>query len=301
MNAMEKGAGRIVLAATPLGNVGDASDRLRQALATAEVVAAEDTRRLRRLAAELDVVVRGRVVSYYEANEQARTPSLLAAAREGATVLLVTDAGMPSVSDPGYRLVRAAIDAEIPISVLPGPSAVTTALTLSGLPCDRFCFEGFPPRKHGERDRYFASLVHEKRTLVFFESPRRVADSLVALSRALGAERSAVLCRELTKTHEEVRRGSLAELGTWAAQRDVLGEITLVVAGADPRPERLSPARIAEEVSIREDAGLTRKDSIAAVAAEFELPKRVVYDAVVTHKRATLALGIARLEPPSDL
>src|SRR3954468_23779147 len=228
--------GRVILAGAPLGNPGDASARLRDVLAGADVVAAEDTRRLARLARDLDVSVTGRVVSYFEGNEERRTPELVDALREGATVVVVTDGGMPSVSDPGYRLVRAALDAGFPVTAAPGPSAVTTALALSGLPSDRFVFEGFLPRPGPARRGRLKELAAEARTLVFFEAPHRIAGALTDLAATFGAERSAAVCRELTKTYEEVRRGSLAELTDWAGEKDPRGEITLVVGGAPAGP-----------------------------------------------------------------
>ena len=230
---MSDGRGRVILAATPLGRPDDASARLRAALAGAPVVAAEDTRRVRRLCADLDVTPAGRIVSFFDANERSRVPQLLEALHDGQDVLVVTDAGMPSVSDPGYRLVAAAVAEGLEVTCLPGPSAVTTALAVSGLPVDRFCFEGFLPRKAGERRRALAALANEARTMVFFEAPHRLAAAVADLADAFGAERAAAVCRELTKTHEEVRRGPLRELAQWAAG-EVRGEITLVVAGAAP-------------------------------------------------------------------
>ncbi|XVQ12498.1 16S rRNA (cytidine(1402)-2'-O)-methyltransferase [Spirillospora sp. CA-255316] len=276
--------GRLLLAAAPIGCADDASARLRAALAGAEVVAAEDTRRLRRLAADLDVEVGGRVVAYHDHNERTRTGGLLAELLAGRDVLLITDAGMPGVSDPGYRLVRAAVAEGVPVVALPGPSAVTTALAVSGLPTDRFCFEGFPPRKQGERSRRLAELAGERRTMVFFESPRRLEATLEAMAAAFGADRPAAVCRELTKTYEEIRRGPLGELAAWAGP-DVRGEITVVVGGA-PEPAGLSdPADLAAAVAGREDAGTPRKQAIAEVAKENGVPKRVVYDAVVAARR----------------
>jgi 16S rRNA (cytidine1402-2'-O)-methyltransferase len=272
----------LILAGTPLGNAGDASQRLRDVLSTADIVAAEDTRRLARLAQALGIAISGRVVSYYDVNEERRTPELAEALREGATVVVVTDGGMPSVSDPGYRLVRAAIEAEVPVTAAPGPSAVTTALALSGLPCDRFCFEGFPPRKQGERRSTYAALAAEPRTLVFFESPHRIGASLADLAAAFGPERPAALCRELTKTYEEVVRGTLADLAAFAAE-GVRGEVTLVVSGAPPRPaERPSDEALAAEVAALE---LPTKPAVAQVAERHNLPKREVYEAVLRAKR----------------
>lgn len=280
---MSDGAGRLVLGGAPLGQPGDVGPRLRDVLATADVLAVEDTRRLHRLATDLGVTFTGRLVSFHESVEQSRLPGLVAAMRDGATVLLLTDAGMPSVSDPGYTLVRAAVEAGIVVTSVPGPSAVVTALAVSGLPCDRFCFEGFLPRKGGERRAALAALAGEPRTMVFYESPHRLADALSDAAAAFGDDRPAAVCRELTKTHEEVRRGPLAELAAWAAD-GVRGEITLVVAGAVAGPAALTPAELAEEVATEEAAGATRKDAIRTVVARTGLPRRVVYDAVVAAK-----------------
>jgi 16S rRNA (cytidine1402-2'-O)-methyltransferase len=277
--------GTLTVAAAPIGQAADASGRLALALASAPVIAAEDTRRLRRLASALGVRLTGRVLSYYDDVEARRVPALLAELSTGRDVLLVSDAGMPSVSDPGYRLVAAAADAGIRVTVLPGPSAVTTALVISGLPSDRFVFEGFPPRRAGERGRRFAELAAERRTLVFFESPRRLPATLAELAAAFGAQRRAAVCRELTKTHEEVIRGTLAELAGQLAD-GVLGEVTLVVAGAPATQSVATPAEAAGAVARCEQAGLPRKEAIAAVARETGLPRRAVYDAVVasTHR-----------------
>jgi 16S rRNA (cytidine1402-2'-O)-methyltransferase len=275
--------GRLVLGGAPLGQPGDVGPRLREVMAEADVLAVEDTRRLHRLASDLGVTFTGRVVTFHESVEQARLPGLLAALAEGATVLLLTDAGMPSVSDPGYTLVRAAIDAGIHVTSVPGPSAVTTALAVSGLPVDRFCFEGFLPRKAGERRSRLAGLADERRTMVFFESPHRLADALADAAAAFGDSRPAAVCRELTKTHEEVRRGPLAELASWAAE-GVRGEITLVVEGAPDRPVELDAEELAAAVAEEEAAGATRKDAIRAVVVRTGLPKRTVFDAVVASK-----------------
>jgi 16S rRNA (cytidine1402-2'-O)-methyltransferase len=277
-------AGTLLVAGTGIGRPDDASPRLAAALAAAPVVAAEDTRRVRRLAADLGVRLAGRVVSYYDAVEAARTPGLIEDLRAGLDVLLVTDAGMPAVSDPGYRLVAAAAAAGLPVRVLPGPSAVTAALAVSGLPSDRFCFEGFLPRKAGERSRRVASLADEPRTMVFFESRRRVGVLLPELAAAFGADRAAVLCRELTKTHEEIRRGGLGELAAGVAGEaggPVLGEITLVVAGAADGGAQGTVEEAVAEVARRERAGVSRRDAVAAVAAERGLHRREVYNAVV--------------------
>lgn len=251
----------------------------------ADVVAAEDTRRLRRLTSELGVVVTGRVVSYFEGNERERTPELLEALAGGQTVVVVTDAGMPSVSDPGYRLVAAAIEAGVEVTAVPGPSAVLTALALSGLPVDRFTFEGFLPRKPGERGRRLAELKDEPRTMVFFEAPHRLTASLEAMAEAFGGDRRTAVCRELTKTYEEVKRGPLDDLVTWSKD-GVRGEITVVVAGADPH-KTLTPEQLAQEVAADEEAGTPRKQAISDVAKRFNVPKRTVYDAVLAARSGT--------------
>jgi 16S rRNA (cytidine1402-2'-O)-methyltransferase len=278
--------GVLVLAATPIGRPDDAPPRLARELAGADVVAAEDTRRLKRLAADLGVTVGGRVVSYFEGNEASRTGALVDALEAGERVLLVTDAGMPSVSDPGYRLVAAAVERGLPVTAVPGPSAVLTALAVSGLPVDRFCFEGFLPRKAGERARRLTSLADEPRTMVFFEAPHRTEAALTAMAEAFGGDRPGAVCRELTKTHEEVRRAGLADLVAWAAAKEggVRGEVTIVVAGATGGADvPTDPASLAALVAEAEAEGLTRKDAILDVARRAGLPKREVYDAV--HKK----------------
>jgi 16S rRNA (cytidine1402-2'-O)-methyltransferase len=274
----ERNRGVLVVAGTPIGDPTDASPRLRAELAAADVVAAEDTRRTRRLASELGITLRGRVVSYYDAVERERLPELIAALEAGERVVLVTDAGMPSVSDPGYRLVAAAAAAGIGVTAVPGPSAVLTALALSALPVDRFAFEGFPPRKPGERARVLASLAADPRTLVFFEAPHRIAETLTAMAEAFGPERRAAVCRELTKTYEEVRRAPLGELAAWAAD-GLRGEITVVVEGA---PAGAAPA-------VTGEGGDPRKAALAAVAAAYGLDRKAVYDAVVAAKKAQAA------------
>ncbi|WP_318306559.1 16S rRNA (cytidine(1402)-2'-O)-methyltransferase [Amycolatopsis solani] len=275
--------GRLVLAATPLGDVRDASPRLAEALAEADVIAAEDTRRLRSLASALEVTPSGRVVSFYEDVETARLPKLIESLRAGETVVLVTDAGMPSVSDPGFRLVAACVAADIPVTCLPGPSAVTTALALSGLPCDRFCFEGFAPRKPGERTRWLTSLRDEPRTAVFFESPHRLASLLADAASVLGPDRAAAVCRELTKTYEEVKRGTLASLAEWAAD-GVRGEITVVLSGAPPR--EVSVADLVTEVQSRVASGERLKTAAAEVAEAGGVSKKELYDAVLAARKA---------------
>ncbi len=270
----------LVLAATPIGRPDDASPRLAAELVAAEVVAAEDTRRLRRLCADLGVSLTGRVLSYFDGNEETRTPQLLAELEAGRRVLVVTDAGMPSVSDPGYRVVAAAVAAGVEIVVVPGPSAVLVALAVSGLPVDRFCFEGFLPRRAGHRAARLSDLEAEGRTMVFFEAPHRTAETLAAMVEAFGPERRAAVCRELTKTHEEVQRGGLAELAAWASG-GVRGEVTLVVEGSAAAAADDDPALLRAMVEAEEQvAGRSRKDAIARVAARHGLPRRTVYDAV---------------------
>ena len=275
--------GELVIAGVPLGNAGDASSRLRSALETADVIAAEDTRRLRRLAADLDVRLGGRIVSYFEANEATRTGELVADLEAGQRVLLVTDAGMPSISDPGYRLVVAAVEAGVAVTCLPGPSAVTTALALSGLPVDRFCFEGFLPRRGGARSARLRELAAEPRTIVFFEAPHRLRSCLADLASAFGESRPAAVCRELTKTYEEVRRGPLSDLVSWAAD-GVRGEITIVVGGAPLAAGSLEGGDLADLVSDAQDAGMSRKEAISAVAARTGAARREVFDALVARK-----------------
>lgn len=278
--------GTLVLAGTPIGDIADAPPRLAEELAGADVVAAEDTRRLRRLTQGLGVTPKGRIVSYFEGNEAARTPELVEELLGGARVLLVTDAGMPSVSDPGYRLVAAAVEKDVRVTAVPGPSAVLTALALSGLPVDRFCFEGFLPRKGGERLSRLREVAEERRTLVYFEAPHRLDDTLAAMAEVFGADRRAAVCRELTKTYEEVKRGALGALAEWAAD-GVRGEITVVVEGAPEKAAgEIDDAELVRRVRVREEAGERRKEAIAAVAVEAGVPKRVVFDAVVAAKNA---------------
>ncbi|XVX19552.1 16S rRNA (cytidine(1402)-2'-O)-methyltransferase [Actinomycetota bacterium] len=278
MSPSETSAGTLVLAATPIGDPRDAAPRLGQELAEADVIAAEDTRRLRRLLSELAVTPRGVVVSYHEHNEHSRTPELVERLVAGDRVVVVTDAGMPSVSDPGYRLVSAAVERDVRVTCVPGPSAVLMALAVSGLPVDRFCFEGFLPRKPGERARTLATLAGEQRTMVFFEAPHRIDATLAAMADAFGADRPAAVCRELTKTYEEVRRGGLASLAAWAAE-GVRGEITVVVAGAAPKAASLEDA--VRGILDRVAAGERLKDVCADVAAGTGLSKKALYDAAL--------------------
>ncbi len=276
-------SGILTVAATPIGNPHDASERLRSALAQARLIAAEDTRRLRRLADDLGVTVTGRVVSLFDGNEARRSDELVDQLVAGHDVLLVSDAGMPTISDPGSRLVQRCADRGIRVTALPGASAVATAVAVSGLTAGPFCFEGFPPRKAGERRRRLQQLAPDPRPTVFFESPRRLADTLSVLAEVFG-DRHAVVCRELTKVHEEVLRGSLAELAVWAAAADVRGEVTLVVAGA-PESAPPDPPELAAAVAALRDSGMTHRDAVAQVAATTGAPRRTVYQAALPQGR----------------
>lgn len=278
--------GRLLLGATPLGDPSDASPRLMAALGDADVVAAEDTRRVRFLAKALGVVIGGRVLSLFDQVEASRVPGLVDEIKAGATVLVVSDAGMPLISDPGYRLVAACVDAEVRVTCLPGPSAVITALALSGLPSEKFCFEGFAPRKSSARQAWLASLAEERRTCVFFESPRRLAACLQDAAERLGGTRSAAVCRELTKVHEEVVRGSLDELAAWAAE-GVLGEITVVLAGVTrAEPSSSALASLVAEVEDLVEEGARVKDACGQVAATHpDVRSRQLYDAVLRSRR----------------
>jgi 16S rRNA (cytidine1402-2'-O)-methyltransferase len=271
----------LVIAATPIGDPDDASPRLRRALETADVIAAEDTRRLHRLAAALGVTINGRVVAVYDSVERGRSGALLDEVGAGRTVLVVTDAGMPLVSDPGYVLVTEAVARDLAVTVLPGPSAVTAAIAVAGVPAERFCFEGFLPRRAGERRTRLGELARDPRALVAFESPRRLPASLLDLVKAFGGDRRAAVCRELTKTYEEVRRGTLAELADWAATNEVRGEITLVVAGADREVAEVAPATLRDEVAAQVAKGSSRRDAVDAVAGAHGLSRRQVYEVVL--------------------
>lgn len=276
------GPGVLVLAATPIGDPRDAAPRLAQEIATADVVAAEDTRRLSRLCAALGISPGGSVLSYHEHNEASRTADLLERLVAGDRVVVVTDAGMPSVSDPGYRLVSAAIEAGVQVTCVPGPSAVLMALAVSGLPVDRFAFEGFPSRKAGERLRALQALAGERRTMIFFEAPHRLDATLAAMATAFGDDRPAAVCRELTKTYEEVRRGGLRALAGWAAE-GVRGEITIVVGGA---PEvAADPDSALRTVQERVAAGERLKDVTADVAAATGLSRKELYNAALAARK----------------
>ncbi|MDY5584595.1 MAG: 16S rRNA (cytidine(1402)-2'-O)-methyltransferase [Arcanobacterium sp.] len=272
----------IILAATPLGNDGDASLRLRQAIESADLIAAEDTRRLRNLCSRLDLHPTAKIIAFHDHNEAQLAPELVAQASLGAQIVVVSDAGMPSVSDPGYRLANLAQEQQVPITVIPGPSAVLTALAISGLATNRFSFEGFAPRKTGEQLQIFGSLADDERTLIFFESPRRLAATLQTMAATFGDEREAAVCRELTKTYEEVKRGSLAELSVWAQTREILGEIVIVVSGANPRMVDAVAAFLPEVVELVE-LGVRAKAAAAHVAKREGLRANELYRKYLEH------------------
>jgi 16S rRNA (cytidine1402-2'-O)-methyltransferase len=274
----------LILACGPLGNVGDTTSRVRTALESVAFIAAEDSRKLSRLTQDLGIRYSGKVISYFEGNESERIDQLTEILLSGADLLVITDAGAPGISDPGYRLIQKAIENRVPIKVLPGPSAVTTALLMSGLATDRFCFEGFSPRTSGARLSWYEKLVTETRTIIFFEAPHRLNESLQDALSVLGPKRLGAICREMTKTYEETIRGTLSDLLEWSSTREILGEITIVLAGFDPSSQSYSPEELVKLVEGHEEAGISRKEAIAEVAKELELPKRVVFDAMVGSK-----------------
>lgn len=270
------------LAATPIGNLGDASPRLREAFETADAIAAEDTRHTAQLLRLLEIEARPELIALHDHNERDRASMIVERARN-EEILLVSDAGMPTVSDPGFRVVQLAAESDVIVSAIPGPSAVITALAVAGLPTDRFTFEGFLPRKSGERARALAELVNERRTLVFFEAPTRIADTLEALANAFGRERQAAVCRELTKLHEEVKRGNLSDLASWAS-KGVRGEIVLVVGGAEAKV--VSPEAALTEVLSRVEEGERMKDATRAVAEAAGLSAKDLYSAALAARKA---------------
>jgi len=274
----------LTLAATPLGNPGDASARLRDAIENASVVAAEDSRKFHRLVSDLEIDFKGRVISFFEGNEQERTAEILSMLQSGVSVLVVSDAGMPTISDPGFRLMRDAIAGGISVAVIPGPSAVTTAIALAGLPTDRFVFEGFSPRTSGAREKFFENLRNEERTIVWFEAPHRLVDALEDAVVVFGAERQGTICREMTKRYEETIRANLGDLLTWAKSGEVLGEVTMVLEGAPNNSAEVTSSAMVSRVKEFEAAGMDRKSAIATVADEFAVSKRVVFTAMVEAK-----------------
>ena len=274
----------LILACLPIGDVRDASTHLIQVISNAEYVAAEDSRKFARLCQDLEIKHSAKVISFFEGNENEKIEELSLILKSGKDILVVTDAGVPAISDPGYRLIRAALAEKIQIKVLPGPSAVTTALLLSGLPTDRFCFEGFPPRTSGARVKWFTDLRQEERTIIFFEAPHRIIQSLTDAGSAFGLDRNGAVCREMSKNYEEVVRGPISELITWANSKEILGEITVVIEGFDPSSRQFSVEDLIKLVLAHEVSGESRKSAIALVAKENSVSKRVVFDAMVTHK-----------------
>ena len=272
--------GVLILGGTPIGNLADASDRLRSALTTADLIAVEDTRKLRTLASGLGVRTRGRVIVNHDHNEEERSETIVQAVQDGQRVLLLSDAGMPTISDPGYVAAAAVAAADLPVTVVPGPSAALTALALSGLPTGRFTFEGFLARKGSERSRRLASLAGEERTMIFYESPHRTAATLADFVQTFGTDRRGTVSRELTKLHEEVRRGTLAELAKWAESERIRGEIVIIVEGAQA-PETPEAQDVVQLVLDRVAAGERLKAACAAVAAETGTSKRELYEAAL--------------------
>ncbi len=274
----------LILACLPIGDVRDASAHLIESIQNATYVAAEDSRKFARLCQELNIKHHAKVITFFEGNESEKIDELTTLLKSQKDILVVTDAGAPGVSDPGYRLIRAAVEADVKIKVLPGPSAVVTALLLSGLPTDRFCFEGFPPRTQGARSKWFNDLAQEERTIIFFEAPHRIVESLKDAGDAFGLDRIGAVCREMSKHYEEVVRGELSQLIQWAESKDILGEITIVISGFDPGTREFDSAQLVQMVLNQESAGEGRKEAIAQVAKETGISKRVVFDAMVAYK-----------------
>jgi 16S rRNA (cytidine1402-2'-O)-methyltransferase len=274
----------LILAGLPIGDMRDASVHLISAIESADYIAAEDSRKFARLCQDLKISHNAKVISFFEGNESERIDELTKILKSDKDILVATDAGMPGISDPGYRLVRAAIENNIKVKVLPGPSAVTSALLLSGLPTDRFCFDGFPPRTSTARLKWFNQLVEEERTIIFFEAPHRIVESLTDALTAFGADRIGAVCREISKQYEEIVRGDLTQLLEWSKSKDILGEITVVISGFDPGSREISSEQIVEKVLKYEDSGITRKEAIAEVASEYGISKRTVFDVMVAHK-----------------
>ena len=274
----------LILACLPIGDSRDASAHLIQVIQKVQYVAAEDSRKFARLCQDLDIKHNAKVISFFEGNESEKLEELTNLLESQKDLLVVTDAGAPGISDPGYRLIRAALQSNVEIKVLPGPSAVTTALLLSGLPTDRFCFEGFPPRTQGARAKWFEKLAQQERTIIFFEAPHRITECLMDAADAFGLDRSGAICREMSKNYEEVVRGSIAELISWAKSKEILGEITVVIAGFDPASRQMADEDLIKRVLELEEIGETRKEAIAQVAKKYAVAKRVVFDAMVTYK-----------------
>jgi 16S rRNA (cytidine1402-2'-O)-methyltransferase len=276
---MRMSGGQLILAATPLGNILDASPRLKETLEQADLIAAEDTRRAKRLFADLNLEIKAPVISLFEENEIEKIPDIIEKLKNGLKVVVISDAGTPAISDPGYRLVTKAIEENISITVIPGPSAVLSALVLSGLPTDRFSFEGFIARKGKERTEILNNLNTQSRTMVIFESPRRTLQTLQDIQEIVGDERKAAVVREISKTYEEVIRGSLKELVTWANSKEVLGEITLVIAGVENTGKKEVDDQAIAEVKQLIAAGSSFKDAVQEVSTQRGLSRRELYEA----------------------
>lgn len=274
----------LILACLPIGDARDASAHLIQAIQQVQYVAAEDSRKFARLCQDLSIKHNAKVISFFEGNESEKIEELTNLLKSQKDVLVATDAGAPGISDPGYRLIRAALQSNVEIRVLPGPSAVTTALLLSGLPTDRFCFEGFPPRTQGARAKWFEELAQQERTMIFFEAPHRITECLIDAGNAFGLDRSGAICREMSKHYEEVVRGSVTELISWSKSKEILGEITVVIAGFDPASRQIADEDLIKMVLELEEFGESRKEAIAQVAKKYAVAKRVVFDAMVTYK-----------------
>ena len=274
----------LILACLPIGDARDASAHLIQAIQQVQYVAAEDSRKFARLCQDLSIKHNAKVISFFEGNEREKIEELTNLLKSQKDVLVATDAGAPGISDPGYRLIRAALQSNVEIKVLPGPSAVTTALLLSGLPTDRFCFEGFPPRTQGAREKWFEELAQQERTMIFFEAPHRITECLIDAGNAFGLDRSGAICREMSKHYEEVVRGSVTELISWSKSKEILGEITVVIAGFDPASRQIADEDLIKMVLELEEFGESRKEAIAQVAKKYAVAKRVVFDAMVTYK-----------------
>jgi 16S rRNA (cytidine1402-2'-O)-methyltransferase len=276
---MRMSGGQLILAATPLGNILDASPRLKETLEQADLIAAEDTRRAKRLFADLNLEIKAPVISLFEENEIEKIPDIIEKLKSGLKVVVISDAGTPAISDPGYRLVTKAIEENISITVIPGPSAVLSALVLSGLPTDRFSFEGFIARKGKERTEILNNLNTQSRTMVIFESPRRTLQTLQDIQEIVGDERKAAVVREISKTYEEVIRGSLKELVAWANSKEVLGEITLVIAGVENTGKKEVDEQAIGEVKQLIAAGSSFKDAVQEVSTQRGLSRRELYEA----------------------
>ena len=274
----------LILAGLPIGDSRDASAHLISAIESADFIAAEDSRKFARLCQDLKISHNARVISFFEGNESERIDELGKILKSGKDILVATDAGMPGISDPGYRLIRVAIENNIQVKVLPGPSAVTSALLLSGLPTDRFCFEGFPPRTSAARLKWFNQLIEEERTVIFFEAPHRIVESLADALNVFGSNRMGAICREISKQYEEIVRGDLEYLLDWSKSKDILGEITVVISGFDPGSREVSSQQIVEKVLSYEASGITRKEAISEVATEFGISKRIIFDVMVAYK-----------------